>query len=224
MCGAMNKAMHWFYYFGRILMRVLLFLLASWQVEGRENVPLKGPLIVVCNHPNMADPPLIAVSVNRKTVFMAKEELFLHWFSRFCVRNFGAFPVRRGGLDRTSLKEAERWLKQGVAVVMFPEGKRSRTIQMEEAFPGSALIAARLCVPVLPVGITGTEKIKGRTWWLHRPRIKVNIGEPFQMPSVNGKLTRDELAQLTSFIMEHIAGVLPPEYRGIYSGGQNGKV
>jgi 1-acyl-sn-glycerol-3-phosphate acyltransferase len=212
--------MHWVYYLGRFLSRVILFLLSRWQVKGRENIPAQGPLLIVCNHLHVVDPPIIAVSVRLKTVLMAKEELFRHWFTRFFVQNFGSFPVRRRGADREALRQAEHWLKQGVSLIMFPEGKRSSSIQLQPAFHGSALLASRLGIPILPVGITGTEKLRKPTWWLCRPRITVNIGQPFYLPPDN-KLTRAKLSQLTNYTMEHIAKLLPPEYRGVYAKGED---
>ena len=125
-----------------------------------ENIPGQGALLIVANHLHLADPPIVAVSVGVKAAIMAKEELFHRWHSRFVVQNFGAFPVRRGGVDRNAIRQAEDWLRQGVSLIMFPEGKRSQTAQMQTAFPGPALIASRLGVPILPVSITGTEKLK----------------------------------------------------------------
>ncbi len=215
--------MHWVYYAGRFLARMLLFFFAHLRVNGRENVPEQGPLLIVANHINLADPPILSVSIRRKAMFMAKEELFRSRFSRYIVRNFGAFPVRRGQVDRGALRQAERLLAQGLALIMFPEGQRSKNAQMQPAFAGSALIAARSCVPVLPVGITGTEKIKGKAWLFHRPRITVNIGSPFYLPAVDGKLTRAELVQFTNSMMEHIAELLPPEYRENYPGKKSKK-
>jgi len=151
-------------------------------------------------------------------MFMAKEELFRSRFSRFFVGNFGAFPVRRGQLDRGALHRAKQLLVQGLALVMFPEGGRSQSVQLQPAFSGSALIAVRSGVPILPVGITGTENIKGIAWLFRRPQITVNIGYPFYLPHVNGKLTKVELAQFTNSMMEHIAELLPTEYRGNYAG------
>jgi len=151
-------------------------------------------------------------------MFMAKEELFRSRFSNFVIRNFGAFPVHRGQLDRRALRQAEQLFAQGWALVMFPEGRRSNNAQLQSAFSGSALIALRSGVPILPVGITGTENVKGVAWLLRRPRVTINIGYPFSLPAVNGKLTRVELAQFTNFIMEHIAELLPPEYRENYAG------
>ena len=100
---------------------------------------------------------------------------------------------------------------------MFPEGSRSRNHRLQPGFAGSALIASRIDATVLPVGITGTEVIKGIGWCLRRPKITVKIGHPFK-PTVNGKLTRPELTRLTEFMMERIAGLLPPEYGGYYTG------
>jgi 1-acyl-sn-glycerol-3-phosphate acyltransferase len=209
--------MHWVYYAGRLLVKTVLFLLTRWQLRGRENIPRNGPLLIVSNHLHIADPPIIGVAINRKAVFMAKEELFHARFSSYFVRNFGAFPVRRGGLDRKALHQAEQYLAQGMAIIMFPEGKRSHDARLQPAFPGSALIASRIGAPILPVGITGTEKVKGKTWWLRRPRITLNIGRPFQPPP-EGKINKEELCRLTDSIMEHIAELLPLEYQGSYRG------
>ena len=209
--------MPWFYYVGRLLVRILLLLLTRWQVKGRKNIPNQGPVLVVVNHLNLADSPLVAVSLGRKAIFMAKEELFRSRFSSYFVGKFGAFPVHRGQLDRKAMREAERVLAEGLALVMFPEARRSKNAQLQPAFPGSALIALRSDAPVLPVAITGTERIKGAAWLLRRPQITVNIGQPFHLPPVNGKLSKTELAELTNFIMGHIAELLPVEYRGIYA-------
>jgi len=202
---------------------MLLLLLTRWRVRGKENIPGQGPLLIVANHLNLADSALLGVSVGRKMMFMAKEELFRPRFSSYFIRNFGAFPVHRGRLDRKTLNQAEQWLAQGAALVMFPEGKRSKNAQLQPAFSGSALIASRIGTPILPVGITGTENIKGATWWLRRPNITVNIGHPFYPPPVSSKLTKVALAQLTNSIMEHIAELLPPEYRGNYAGEEHKK-
>ncbi|MFC2001419.1 lysophospholipid acyltransferase family protein [Chloroflexota bacterium] len=215
--------MYWIYYTGIFLIRMVLFLLTRYRVNGEENIPAQGPLLIVANHISMADPPILGASIGRKAMFMAKEELFRARFSSYVIRSFGAFPVRRGGLDRKSLNQAEQWLARGMVLVMFPEGQRSKTTQLQPAFSGSALIASRIGAPILPVGITGTEKIKGMNWWLRRPKITVNIGHPFHPSPGSDKLTKSELAQQTNAIMEHIAELLPPEYRGHYTGEEHKK-
>ena len=210
--------MTWFYYVSRLLIRMLLFLLTRCDVRGKENVPSQGALLIIANHINLADSPLLGVSLGRKVIFMAKKELFHFRVIAYFIRSLGAFPVHRGQLDRKALRQANQLLAEGQALVMFPEGMRSRSGRLRPAFPGSALIALRCNVPILPVGITGTEKITGVAWMLRRPQITVNIGHPFYLPPVSGKLTGETLAEHTDSVMRHIAELLPPRYRGHYAG------
>jgi len=208
----------WFYYVGRVIVRMLFILLTRWQVKGKENVPSQGPLLVVANHLNLTDPPLLGVSLGRKVIFMAKEELFRSRLLGYFIGSLGSFPVHRVKLDRKAIRQSEKVLADGLALVMFPEAARSKDAQLQPALPGSALVAMRSGVPILPVGITGTEKIAGMAWILRRPRITVNIGRPFSLSPVSNKLTKAALVEHTGFIMERIAELLPPQYRGNYAG------
>jgi len=202
--------------------KMLLLLFTDWQVRGKENIPSEGAVIVVANHLNLTDPPILGVSLGRKAAFMAKKELFRSRLSSYFFRGLGAFPVYRGQLSRGVLRQANQVLTRGLALIMFPEGSRSKNAQLQPAFPGSALVALRNETPVLPVGITGTEKIKGIAWLLRRPKVIINIGHPLSLPPAGSKLTKVELAGLTDSIMARIAELLPLEYRGHYVGGLNG--
>lgn len=215
--------MPWFYYLGTQTMKLLLRLLARWRVKGKENVPAQGPLIIVSNHLNLIDPPLLSASIKRRIVFMAKEELFHSLILGPLVRGWHAFPVRRGRLDREALRQAEHVLGEGLALGMFPEGVRSAMAQMQRARAGTSLLALRSGVPVLPVGITGTEKIKSPIAFLRRPEVTVNIGKPLSLPPIDGQLTRTQLASATDFIMVRIAELLPQSYRGVYGGDERGR-
>lgn len=206
--------MPFFYSLCNLTMKGLLLLLSDWEVEGRGNVPHSGPLIVVANHLNLPDPPLLTASIPRRIIFMAKEELFRSRGGPF-IRWFGAFPVRRGELDREAIRQAMKVLDAGLALGMFPEGRRSPNSQLILAEPGTALIALRSRAPILPVGISGTEKVQGLSIFRHRPRIRVNIGQPFTLP-FEGRPTREKLSQATELIMRRIAELLPPKYQGVY--------
>jgi 1-acyl-sn-glycerol-3-phosphate acyltransferase len=208
----------WFYYIARGLLIGLFKLLTRWQVKGKENVPEEGPVLVVANHLNLADPPLLGVSLKRRVIFMAKEELFRSPISAYFLGGFGSFPVHRGKLDRQALRSSRQVLADGQILVMFPEAARSRSARLKRAMPGSALIACRSGVPILPVGIIGTEQLRMLGWLFRRPRVTVNVGKPFSLPPVGGKLTREKLVEYTDIIMRHIAELLPPKYRGVYAG------
>ncbi len=148
---------------------------------------------------------------------MAKEEVFHSRIIGYFMSSFGAFPVSKGRMDRKALRKAMQVLGDGQALVTFPEGMRSRSRRLKLAFPGAALIASRSGAPVIPVGITGTENIKGVAWFWRRPEITLNIGKAFTLPPVAGKFTKSELSRRTDIIMGHIAALLPPEYRGNYA-------
>jgi 1-acyl-sn-glycerol-3-phosphate acyltransferase len=208
----------WFYYIARGLLIGLFKLLTRWQVKGKENVPKEGPVLVVANHLNLADPPLLGVSLKRRVIFMAKEELFRSRITAYFLGGFGSFPVHRGKLDRQALRSSQQVLADGQILVMFPEASRSRSARLKKALPGSALIACRSGVPILPVGIIGTEQLRGVGFLFRRPRVTINIGQPFSLPPVEGKLTREKLVEYTDLIMRRIAELLPPKYRGVYAG------
>lgn len=202
-----------FYYAANAAMKTLLIALTRWRVEGKENVPKKGPLIIVANHMTYVDPPLLGASVPRRITFMAKHDLFRPSLMGIVVRAYGAFPIRRDKLDREALRYAFKVLNEGQVLGMFPEGKRSFPYHLQEMQPGTAFIAARSGVPIIPVGISGSEQVKGLGFIVRRPRITVRIGRSFTLPSgENNKLNRSRLNQHCSLIMERIAELLPCSY------------
>ncbi|MDO8635556.1 MAG: hypothetical protein Q7R34_04820, partial [Dehalococcoidia bacterium] len=91
-----------------------------------------------------------------------------------------------------------------------------RNGRLQTGKPGVVMIARESRSQLLPVGIYGTEKMRGPFWWLHRPRVTVNIGRPFSIPISTNEPFKQEIASLTTYIMKHIADLLPPDYRGVY--------
>jgi 1-acyl-sn-glycerol-3-phosphate acyltransferase len=136
------------------------------------------------------------------------------------MRLAGAFPVRRFEADIGALRQASRVLHEGEVLAMFPEGTRSKEGGLGSAYPGTAFVALRTGTPILPIGITGTEtinfpKVLFDAVRLRRARVRVVIGDPFFLPPVS-RITAEEVIHCTDVIMDRIASLLPPSYRGQY--------
>jgi len=199
--------------------RPLLNILFRWKTVGTENVPQTGRLVLVANHVHVLDPVLLQFGCPRWISFMAKEELFRSHLLGFWIRWAGAFPIRRrGGISEKQkiLDSARARLEAGEVLGVFPEGHRNRDGKLRRSKPGPAVIASRTDTAILPVGIIGTDKIKGISWLWKRPGIVIRIGKPFRLPPVNGRLSRSQMQSLSDQLMEEIAALLPREYRGDY--------
>ena len=203
----------------RLAVGALFKVCVGPRVSGRHNVPKAGPLLLVANHLTYLEPPLIGVVLPRRLTFLTLQEVFrVAWVGRF-ARAVGMLPVAPSGprtLDGVRL--ALQLLEQGEVVGIFPEGTRSLTPGLLRANPGVALLAARSGVPILPVAVTGTERLDSVAHFLFaRPRgarVRVVIGEPFRPRVPTGKVDHQALADQ---IMMELAKLLPPAYRGAYA-------
>ena len=203
------------------LCRAMIFIFTRHEITGREHIPEHGPLLVIANHISMADQYFIAINVKQRMMYMAKEELFRYKPISLVVQSFGAFPTHRNGFSRITLEKAQAVLDNNLALFMFPEGTRSRDGRLQQAYTGSALIALRNRVPILPIGITGLEHApKGPFWYLahrHQLTVRIRFGQPFYLPEMTDQPSKKQLNDMTDLIMEHIARLLPPDYRGYYA-------
>ncbi|MGH2541545.1 MAG: lysophospholipid acyltransferase family protein [Ardenticatenaceae bacterium] len=205
------------------LQRGTLRMFADYKVEGKEHVPEKGPLLVVANHQSNFDPPVLGASVPRRLWFLAKDGIFVNEVADWFLESYGAYPLSRGSFDPAALKWVLRKLEQGEAVAIFPEGTRSQGQGMRKALPGVARIALRTKVPIMPIAITGTERMV--SWArVFNPtgEIKVQIGRVFSLPDIEGRLGPEVYESLTEMIMRRIAEMLPERYQGVYRITQKG--
>jgi 1-acyl-sn-glycerol-3-phosphate acyltransferase len=205
------------YWWAHYQLRLILIVVARWKVTGRERVPQTGPLVVVCNHMSMADPPVLASAIKgRRIRYMAKAEIFRPPWG-WIPAAYGAFGVRRFEGDLTAMLNAERVLRRGEVLGMFPEGTRSKTGWLQRPHPGTALIALRAGAPILPCAIIGTDSLHGPLSLLTRPTIRVAIGEPIALEAVR-RPTEDQVSELTNRIYEEIKALLPAKYHPAYTG------
>jgi 1-acyl-sn-glycerol-3-phosphate acyltransferase len=206
------------YYVLKYIAWFVIFLTMRYHRQGIENIPQGGAFLIVANHLSVSDPVIIGLSLHRRVTFLAKEELFKNPLSRYFVSSFGALPVYRGKSSRDTLHKAFAVLENGSVLAMFPEGRRSPTGQMISPQPGSALIAYHNKAKIVPVGVYGTEVIRGFKWIFKRPSVYIKIGEPFYLPYSSKALNREQLAGHSVLIMQHIAALIPQNYRGSFSG------
>ena len=204
-----------FYSFVGFAVRLLLRVLTRCRVEGGERIPATGPFLLVSNHLNLVDPPVLGALLPRRIVFMAKEELFRTPVVGWVTRWYGAFAVRRGQPDRQALRTATKVLQEGGVVGMFPEGTRSKDGKMKQALPGAALIALMTALPVVPVGISGTDRLRSPLSLLFRPAVTVRVGEPFILS--RSESGRTGLEDATLQMMAKVAALLPEGQRGYYA-------
>jgi 1-acyl-sn-glycerol-3-phosphate acyltransferase len=200
---------------GRFLTRLILG--PSFELVGTGNVPRSGSVLIVSNHVGAVDPALIGSWTPRPVWFMAKAELFVRWYSRIWMVGFHAFPVIRHSPDRQALKRALGILAAGRALVLFPEGHRADDGRLQRAQPGAGFLARHSAVPVVPLAITGSERVLGRgRVLLHRAAVRMAFGPPFSIPERNPDGSRMDHQQTADFLMLKIAELLPLEHRGAY--------
>ena len=204
-----------FYRVNSAWVQFLVFFATRRDTQGKDNVPRKGPLIVVSNHLNNADPPVLEHAVRRDIHWLTKAEWFKTPVIGWMFRLAGMIPVRRFEADLHALREAQKLLDRGGCLGMFPEGTRSKTGALKEGEPGSALIALRSGAPIVPVAIWGTEKVHLPRDIIGRTSVHVHVGKPFTL-TAGKKITREDVAEGTRKIMMAIAEMLPPQYRGVY--------
>jgi 1-acyl-sn-glycerol-3-phosphate acyltransferase len=170
-------------------------LLFRPTVVGAENIPLKGPVLIAPIHRSNVDFALTLFISKRKAFFMAKDSLFRVPLLGPLISHLGAFPIRRGMADRESMALSEAVLRQGHALVLFPEGTRKEGLDVAPLHDGAMFVAARTGAKVVPVGIGGSDRAMPKGAKLPRPsKIRIVVGPPIDPPSAEGRVSRSALS------------------------------
>lgn len=176
-------------------------------VKGQEHVPASGAFIISPNHRSNLDSPAVALVTKRRMRFMGKESLWKRKWSAWYFTTAGGFPVERATADRAALPACLEVLDRGEPLVLFPEGTRQSGPEIVEMFDGPAWLAARAQVPIVPVGIGGSEKMMGKGAKFPRPsKLAVVIGEPIVAPpkTESGRVPRKAVRDLTEQLRDDL--------------------
>jgi 1-acyl-sn-glycerol-3-phosphate acyltransferase len=195
----------------------LTSLLCRVDTAQLERMPERGPLILVANHINFLEIPVLYTRLGtRPIVVFTKAETWDSFLMRGLFDLSRAIPVRRGEADATALRRAAEVLETGHILAVAPEGTRSGDGCLQRGHPGVVVLALRTHAPLLPIAYYGGENIRHNLPRLKRTDFHVVVGQPFYLQA-EGKVTRETRQQMVDEIMYQIAALLPPAYRGHYS-------
>jgi 1-acyl-sn-glycerol-3-phosphate acyltransferase len=181
-------------------------------------VPERGPLILVINHINFLDAPVLYTHLQpRPLAGFAKAETWDSPALRLLADLWGAIPLHRGEADMAALRGGLKALDAGRILGVAPEGTRSGDGRLQQGNPGIVLLALRSGAPLLPMACSGAELFWSNLNRLQRTDFYVYVGQPFYLEANGKKVTREVRQQMTDEIMYQLAALLPPAYRGVYS-------
>ncbi|ALU14316.1 acyltransferase family protein [Eubacterium limosum] len=184
-----------FYRFGRALIKLLNLILYNIHVEGEENIPKTGGVVLCPNHISNYDPLAVATHMKRQVHFMAKAELYKNFIVRKVLLAVGTIPVDRGKVSLETLKESLRVLKNGEILGIFPEGTRVKNGERRKPMEGFVVFALKTKSPILPVHIEGKYKFRGK--------INIKFGKPIELNEYYGKKVKpEEMSKISEKIMD----------------------
>ena len=206
--------------------RALARCVTRVHVEGDASaIPRSGPVILAANHISNADAVIIGAwltpRLGRRIHWLGKKEMFEWPLVGWMARNGGVVPVDRGGADVEAFRLAGRVLEAGHVLMVFPEGTRSPTGELQVPKDGLAMLALRSGATIVPIGVSNTDRVWPRGRFLPRPgrHATMRIGAPFRLEDIlpEGLDRKAQKAEATGLIMRRIAALLDERHRGAYA-------
>lgn len=204
----------------RPVFRSLFHILGRVKIDGKENIPTSTNYIVTINHISIFEPPFIIAFWPAALEAVGAVEIWSKPGQALLARLYGGIQAHRGEYDRDLIERTLAALQAGHHLLIAPEGGRSHMPGLRRGLPGVAYIVDKTRLPVVPVGIVGsTDDFFDNAIRGGRPTIEMHIGKPFLLPPVTGRGAerRAMLQQNVDQVMEKIAELLPPDYRGVYA-------
>jgi len=182
-------------------------------------VPERGPLILVANHINFMEVPLIYTHLLPRPItgFVKAENLDHPLLGPLLIHLWGGIPLHRGEADMAALRQALEALEEGHILAVAPEGTRSGSGDLQRGHPGIVFVALRSGAPLLPVVYYGSERFWRNLRSLRRTDFHIVVGQPFYLEASGARVTREVRQQMADEIMYQLAALLPPSYRGAYA-------
>jgi len=180
-----------------------------FRVVGKQNLPAEEAYILAPVHRSYLDTPVGGMVTARRQRFLGKESLWRNRAAGRFLTIVGGFPVERGTADRAALRACQEVLERGEPMVMFPEGTRQHgpVVDPDLMHAGPAFVAARAGVPIVPLGIAGTDHAMPGGSMLIRPvRVVMVVGEPIRPPEMDGRIPRRMVDELTERLRVGLQG------------------
>jgi glycerol-3-phosphate dehydrogenase (NAD(P)+) len=202
------------YWIARATIPLTLRLYSRMRRHRHRNIPHRGAVIIVSNHRSFLDPFIVSACVHRPVYYVAKKELFGDRLQGWFLNGLGAFPIRRGESDEESMATARMLLERGQALLIFPEGTRTRRERLGKPRSGAGRLALETGAPVVPTVLCGTDRVR-RGWRVRPVKIRTWCAEPVSFERVE-EPSAAAAQETTAEIWRHVEELwsqTPPECR-----------
>ncbi|MCK4905648.1 1-acyl-sn-glycerol-3-phosphate acyltransferase [bacterium] len=198
------------YAFAHIILNPIFKILFRWDIKGKENIPKRGGVILAAHHESYLDPMLVGTASPRQIYFLARKELFQLGCFSWLIKRLNTIPISREQLQIGTLKKSLQILKEGKALLLFPEGTRSSAGTISEGEKGIGLIASKSNVPVIPVLIKGSGYALTRdTNRITSHKIYVIFGKPLYFENLGSESKKNAYQEFTDRVMEKMRKLAP---------------